>query len=101
MRRFFHSLLACAITLAGCANLDPETRAGEWHPSGANAINLAAMVTRPSDLTHGVGVASADGQQAADAVLRLRTGHVRPLPDSGLAELQLQSSGNNAVAGGN
>jgi type IV pilus biogenesis protein CpaD/CtpE len=100
------AMIAVCMTLGLCAcgsHTDQAARGNVWHPSGANEINLAAMVANPSDLLQGVGMPNADGQEAAAAVLRLRAGHVKPLPDSGLAELHLQPNGaaaNSAAAGG-
>lgn len=95
------ALLGCVAALAGCTGLDPELRPGEWHPSGANEANLAVMVANPADLAHGASSVGADGPEAVAAVARLRDGKVKALPDSGLAELQLQANGNQAGGGGN
>ena len=104
VQRYARSKLRCAgvvltaASLGGCAALDPMYKAGEWHPSGANTVNLVAMVANPADLVHGVGVAGNDGVQAATAVARLRQGTVKTLPDSGLAEVRLQSAGDTPSA---
>jgi hypothetical protein len=82
--------LLLALAVAGCAGTDPLTRAGVWHPNGANRANLEAMAANPADLRAGHGSATADGDLAAAAVARLRQGRVRPLPQSGIAELHLQ-----------
>ena len=75
------------LCLAGCDATDPYLRAGAWRPNGANDADLRAMVAVPSDLALGTPAAPADGAQAAAAVTRLRHDHVRPLLDSGLAQI--------------
>ena len=89
--------LFCA---AGCDTLDPYRRAGLWRPNHANETNLARMVAVPGDLAFGAGDGAGDGQQAVAALDRLRAGKVKPLPDSGLAQIRLQSSGAPAAAAG-
>ncbi|WP_426955200.1 hypothetical protein [Muricoccus radiodurans] len=74
-------LLACA------EDLDPYTRAGSWRPTGINERNLRVMVAQPRELVRGTGAVGTDGQQAADAVARLRTDRVRALPDSSIVRL--------------
>jgi type IV pilus biogenesis protein CpaD/CtpE len=79
--------------LAGCTAIDPLSSENTWHPTGANEMNIAAEVINPVDLTHGRATAGGtDGELAADAVLRLRTGHVRALPDSAITDLHVQSA---------
>jgi type IV pilus biogenesis protein CpaD/CtpE len=78
MRRLL--LIACAAALPGCANIDPYDREGVWRPSGANEANLRASVARPSELVTGTGERGSDGHLATQAVERLRTDRVRPLP---------------------
>ncbi len=79
--------------LAGCAATDPLLNPHLWHPSGVNEANIAAEVADPADLTHGRAAASGvDGELAAAAVLRLRTGHVKALPDSAISDLHVQAA---------
>jgi type IV pilus biogenesis protein CpaD/CtpE len=79
--------------LAGCAASDPLLNPNLWQPSGVNEANIAAQVADPADLTHGRQSASGtDGELAAAAVLRLRTGHVKTLPDSAISDLHVQSA---------
>lgn len=83
--------LAVAAALAACADRperDPYFREGSWRPGGANEHNLRAMLVDPRDAVRGRGAAGAEGQRAAEAVERLRSGRVRPLPASGVAEIQ-------------
>jgi type IV pilus biogenesis protein CpaD/CtpE len=89
----------CSVTigllglLAGCTAIDPLSSENTWHPISANGMNIAAEVINPVDLTHGREPAGdTDGELAADAVLRLRTGHVRALPDSAITDLHVQSA---------
>ena len=80
--------------MAGCSQIDPLTKEGVWRPTGANDANLRAMVAVPSDLAFGRSARLADGNQAARAVDRLRTGKVYPLPLNGIANV-----GGNTVPG--
>ncbi len=67
--------------LLGCASLEnPSFGEGSWRPSGANEHNLRVMLAEPREIVRGTGEAGADGQAAVDAVERLRTNRVRPLP---------------------
>jgi hypothetical protein len=97
-------IVASIACLSGCAGLagvtDPYQRAGTWTPAHANEANLQAMVANPADLMHGRGDDTAIGQTAAAAVERLRAGKVRPLPDSGVAEVKVISSGAASGYGG-
>jgi hypothetical protein len=70
-----------ATLLSGCNALEPYGRADAWHPTGANAANLAAMAADPADLVRGRGTGASDGLAAAAAVDRLRHDHVKPLPE--------------------
>ena len=69
------------LAAAGCAQLDPLTKEGVWRPTGANDANLRAMVAVPGDLAYGRAARTADGNTAARAVNRLRTGRVYQLPE--------------------
>ena len=89
-------LAALGLSANACAQLDPTTKPGEWHPSGANEANLVAMVANPADLSRGVQARQVDGLQAAAAVARFRQGNVKALPDSGLAEVRLQATDDHA-----
>jgi hypothetical protein len=89
-------LLSLMVVLAGCDQIDPYRRAGAWRPSGANDSNLRAMVVVPSDLAVASHASPADGGLAAAALSRLRNDKVRPLPDSGLAQIVPVSSGTAA-----
>jgi hypothetical protein len=91
MRRTTTLLLLLA--LAGCDLTDPYLRAGAWRPNGANEANLRAMVAVPSDLAVATPASPADGGLAAAALDRLRHDRVRPLPDSGVAQIVPVSSG--------
>jgi hypothetical protein len=89
-------LLPLLLAVTACNQTDPYLRAGAWRPNDANATNLRAMVAVPADLAAAMPAAPADGGLAADALNRLRHGHVRPLPDSGLAQIVPVSGGSAA-----
>jgi hypothetical protein len=67
-----------------------------WRPNGANDSNLRAMARVPADLAAAIPAGPADGDRAAAAVARLRHDRVRPLPDSGLAQV-VPVSGSSAT----
>jgi hypothetical protein len=93
--------IACLTGCAGLAGLtDPYQRAGTWNPSHTNEANLRVMVANPADLVHGRGDNLAIGQTAAIAVERLRADKVKPLPDSGVAEVKTVSNGTPSGYGG-
>jgi hypothetical protein len=96
MTRACTLLLPMWVALAGCNQIDPYTRPGNWRPNGANDANLRAMVAVPADLAVATPASPADGQLAATAVDRLRHDAVRPLPDSGLAQITPVSGGSGA-----
>jgi type IV pilus biogenesis protein CpaD/CtpE len=79
--------------VAGCDTVDPLLNQNTWHPLGVNEQNIAAQVANPADLLHGrEPTGGSDGDLAAAAVLRLRTGHVKALPDSAVSALKVQSA---------
>jgi len=85
--------LAGLFGLAGCNATDPLTRTDLWHPMDTNAMNIAAQVAMPSDLVRGRQAAeSADGQEAAAAIRRLRQDRVKPLQASGVTDFQVSGS---------
>ena len=65
--------------LCGCTAADPYAREGMWQPSGANSLNLAAMVSDPHDLIRGHGEAGAQPVQATTAMDRLLADKAKPL----------------------
>jgi hypothetical protein len=82
--------------LVGCDQIDPYRRDGTWRPNGANEANLRAMIVVPSDLAVASHATPTDGTLAAAALSRLHRDRVRPLPDSGLA--QVVPVGNGSAA---
>jgi type IV pilus biogenesis protein CpaD/CtpE len=89
----FVTAAGMALMLSGCAATDPLLSDNDWHPNGANESNIAAEVVNPKDLQYGrEPIGGSDGELAADAILRLRSGHVKPLPDSGISELRVQQA---------
>ncbi len=85
--------LLLLLILTGCAQVEPYQRTGAWRPNDANEANLRAQVTMPSDWARAAPSARADGGQAAAAVARLRNDRVRPLLDSGVAQISPVSGG--------
>src|SRR5271168_5597343 len=85
---FYASMLARILTgfaltaaLAGCAGHDdPFQRPGTWHLTYDNDANLAATVADKHQLVEGVGDPASPGVLSAQAVHRLLTDHVKPLP---------------------
>jgi hypothetical protein len=73
------------IALGGCMERDPYRRQDVWHPTGANAANIAAMVADPKDLIAGRGVRTAPAQPAVMAIERVNADRPRRLigPTSG------------------
>lgn len=97
--RILPLLALCA--LAGCGVLtDPYYQEGKWRPTGANDFNLRVMAAQPRDIISGQGEPGADGQGAADAVDRLRTDRVRPLPVSSISPIALPAGGAGAAGAG-
>ena len=89
--------LLSLIVLTGCLGRDPYARTDVWHPTGANAANLAAMVANPHDLMRGRGVSSIDTKSIALGIDRLQTDRPRPLSPSASAG---GAGGGGAPAGG-
>jgi len=85
MSRF--PIFCLILALAGCNATDPYLRPHVWRPSGANEANLRAQVAVPSDLVVATPSSRSDGGLAAAAIVRLRRDRVKPLPDSGLAQI--------------
>jgi len=72
-------LLVGAGSLGGCARLDTYNRPYTWHPSGANAANLAAMVAHPADLQLGHGSDSSDAAPQVAAITAVDQGQAAAL----------------------
>jgi hypothetical protein len=91
MRRLSLCFIPCLLAgLAGCS--DPYLQAGTWHATGVNNDNLRAMVADPADLVRGVSQPGTDGQLAAAAVARLRTGHMKALQGDSIARIGAASA---------
>ena len=88
-----------AITIAGCAAIDPYEKPGVWRPMGANDLNRELQVSRPTDLVQGRGVIDSDGQAAAAAVDRLRQDHVKALQDIDISGVGSSSGGSSGSGG--
>lgn len=80
MFRLSSATLLAALAAAGCTETDPYAREGTWQPTGANARNIAAMVTNKQDLIRGRGAPGSDPVEATSAVLRLWEGTPRIAP---------------------
>jgi uncharacterized membrane protein YgcG len=71
--------LRCAVivlvplALSACMVPDASKADGAWAPKGLNAANLAAMVEKPADLSHGRGDPGPERKLAAHAVIDLWT----------------------------
>ena len=86
------AVLGLAFGLAACG---PDTyfpptdfeRAGTWQAEGINDRNLRAMVADPSNLTRGVGAATARGDAGASAVAALDACRRPQLPSSSLSRV--------------
>lgn len=80
--------------LGGCAVYDdPFERPGTWRVENTNEANLAAMVNDKRHLVEGVGDSASPAVLSAEAVHRLLTDHVKPLPNTGLSPLSSSSQG--------
>jgi hypothetical protein len=79
---------AMLMTVPGCAGYDdPFQRDGTWHAQNINEANLAAMVSDRRHLAAGVGDDASPGAISAQAVQRLLTDHVKPLPSTQIGPL--------------
>ena len=76
----FGALMLVGLGGCGSANVDPIDTAGTWQPSGENDVNLRAMLANPDDFYSGVGDRGSLATPASNAVYRLLTDKVKPLP---------------------
>jgi hypothetical protein len=89
--RLVSPLLLLAM-LGGCAVYDdPFNRPGTWRAENTNDANLAAMVNDKRHLSEGVGDTASPAVLSAQAVHRLLTDHVKPLPTTELNPLSSSS----------
>ena len=93
----FGSLLLVGLSGCGSANGDPMEAPGTWQPTAANDANLRAMLANPDDFYGGVGDRGSLATPASDAVYRLLTDKVKPLP---LVSGVTFGGGSSAAAGG-
>ena len=73
---------AALLLLGGCTDTDPYIRPGMWQPTGANKLNLAAMLVQPNDMIRGRGTTGTPGVEAAGPVTRYWAGRPVALPTS-------------------
>ena len=73
-------MLLIVLLPAACSEMNPDTRAYIWHPTGVNARNLAAMMEQPSDMVRGRGAPGTVSPLAIAAVNRLMDGKPKALP---------------------
>ena len=93
----FGALMLVGLSGCGSANVDPMDTPGTWQPSEANNVNLRAMLANPDDFFGGVGDRGSLATPASDAVYRLLTDKVKPLP---LVSGVKFGGGTSAAAGG-
>ncbi len=70
--------LALAL-LAGCTDGELAGVKNDWHPSGANAGNIAVMASRPQDMIQGRGDPSKGSAPSVLAIERIRLDQAKPL----------------------
>ena len=84
---------------SGCSMVtNPMLREGTWHPRGANAANLAAMVANPNDLVSGEAAEGAPGAVAVAPVEALKADKVKPLPENSIITLGGTTTGSSGGA---
>jgi len=77
------ALLAAALAVSACQDMDPYTRADTWQPSGSNAGNIAAQVANPYDLIRGRDFGRVDGASSSLAIGRVWTDTPKKLLNPG------------------
>ncbi len=93
-------IAVAAVSLGGCAAMDPFERPGVWQPIGVNDLNRELQVARPTDLVLGRGAADSDGQTAAAAVDRLVHDRVKQLPQTSITTVGTGGGGGSGGSGG-
>jgi hypothetical protein len=94
----FGTLILVGLSGCGAANMDPMDTPGTWQPSAANDINLRAMLANPDDFYGGVGDRGSLATPASDAVYRLLTDKVKPLPTT--TTVKFGGGGGGTTGGG-
>lgn len=99
------NILSCTaglilLGLSGCgmAARDPWEDPGSWRATGANDMNLQAMVANPADLVAGRGDRGGSSVLATTAVNRYLTDKVKVLPVD--SSLTFGGSASSASGGG-
>ena len=70
-------LIASVGALSGCSQLDSYNRPFTWHPTGANAANIAAQVADPDDLIVGRGSDRTDAATVVPGLQQVETGQAK------------------------
>ncbi len=91
-------LIAGVGALSGCSQLDSYNRPYTWHPTGANAANIAAQVANPDDLIVGRGSDRTDAAMLMPGLQQVETGQGRG--GSGAAAAGGSASGAGVGASG-
>ena len=93
------ALSTMVVIVSGCSLVDPNERAGVWHPRGVNDGNLAVMVADPHDLVSGKESTVSDGILASAAVDRLHRGKAKALPTATISPIAVSVT-NSSSSGG-
>jgi len=92
------TLLLLGLSGCGFANVDPINAPGTWRAADTNDINLRAMLANPDDFFSGAGDRGSLATPASDAVYRLLTDKVKPLPST--TTVKFGGGGGGATSGG-
>ena len=75
--------IALLAALTSCKGYDdPFQRPGTWRTENVNDANIAAMAVDKHQLVMGINDPASPGVLSAEAVKRLLTDHVKPLPST-------------------
>lgn len=92
--------IALLLLAAGCSlDSNPLYQPGTWHPTGANDVNLRAMVADPADLAGRRTTGITPAPLAVGAIARMNTDKVKPL-HGGEASPGFGAAGGGGLGGG-
>src|SRR5689334_25431783 len=77
------ALLAAALAVSACQDMDPYTRADTWQPTGSNSGNIAAQVANPYDLIRGRDFGRVDSVSSNVAIGHYQTDTPKKLLNPG------------------